>query len=325
MRRRGILALALGLGAGLVVVPVCAQDFPSRTITIVSNYPPAGGVDITGRIVAAELQKRLGRTVVVENRPGATGTIGAVMVAGAAPDGYTILVTANPAITVMPFVGKVNYDPLQDLVPIAKVAVAPTVIVVPADSPYKTFKDMVEAAKDPAQRISIGVPGVGSSPQIELELINKKTASRIQVVTYRGATFIVNDVLSNTLTAGSAAVPAMASLIWSGKARGVVVVSPRRSAIFPDLPTVQEALGFKLDGFPTWYGFFAPRGTPPDIIAKLESEMAAIMKDPAIVAKMTAIGNEVLFEGRESFMRENELEIATLKDAIKEANVSIPQ
>lgn len=323
MKKTVFVALSVALIASLA--PAQAQDYPKRNITIVSNYPPAGGVDITGRIVGAELQKRLGQTVVIENRPGATGTIGASMVAHSAPDGYTMLVTANPAITVMPFMTKVNYDPVKDLIPVAKVAIAPTIVVVRNESPFKTFKELVQAARDPAQKIMIGVPGVGSSAQIEFGLVNNKMKSNIESVPYRGAAFIVNDVLSGTIPAGSAAVPAMAAQIWGGKMRGLVVVSPRRSTIFPELPTVEEALGFKLDGFPTWYGFFVPANTPPAIVAMLEKSFLEIMNDPAVVDKMKNIGNEVLLTDAKTFAQENDAEIATLKKALKETNVSIPQ
>jgi tripartite-type tricarboxylate transporter receptor subunit TctC len=323
MYKTSLIALTMALIWSLA--PAQAQEYPKRNITIISNYPPAGGVDITGRIVGAELQKRLGQTVVVEDKPGATGTIGAAVVAHSAPDGYTILVTANPAITVMPFMTKVNYDPLKDLVPVAKVAIAPTIVVVRTESPYKTFKELVEAARDPAKKIMIGVPGVGSSAQIEFGLVNNEMKSSIESVPYRGATFIVNDVLSSSIPAGAAAVPAMAAQIWGGKMRGLVVVSPKRSAIFPELPTVEEALGFKLDGFPTWYGFFVPANTPPSVIATLESSFLAIMQDPAVVEKMKKLGNEVLMTDAKTFARENDAEIATLKRALKETNVSIPQ
>jgi len=322
MKNAILIALAVVLNASLAAQ---AQDYPNRNITIVSNYPPAGGVDITGRIVGAELQKRLGQAVVIENKPGATGTIGASVVAHAAPDGYTLLVTANPAITVMPFMTKVNYDPIKDLIPVAKVAIAPSIVVVRNESPYKTFKQLVEAARDPAQKIMIGVPGVGSSAQIEFGLVNNQVKSRIESVPYRGATFIVNDVLGGTLTAGSAAVPAMAAQIWAGKMRGLVVVSPKRSTIFPELPTVEEALGFKLDGFPTWYGFFVPGNTPPAIVALLEKSFIEIMKDPAVIDKMNKLGNEVLLTDAKTFAQENDIEIAKLKKALEETNVSIPQ
>lgn len=323
MRITTIIALSLSLLGG--IVDAQAQGYPTRNITIISNYPPAGGVDITGRIVAAELQKRFGQSVVVEDKPGATGTIGAGLVAHSTPDGYTILVTANPAITIVPFMTKVNYDPLKDLIPIAKVAIAPTILVVPADSPLQTLKDFVEAARQPDKKVLVGVPGVGSAGQIELALLNNMTKANIGTVPYRGATFIVTDVLGHQITAGAAAVPAMAAQIRSGKMRGLAVVASTRSSILPDVPTVQDALGLRLDGFPTWYGFFAPAGTPQPVIARLETEMLAIMKDPAVVEKMKKLGNDILLTGSKAFAAENETEIGLLKRALKETNVSIPK
>lgn len=317
------IAFALGLLAAAAAAQ--AQEYPSRTITILSNYPPAGGVDITARIVGAELQKRTGQTVVVEDKPGATGTIGAAYVAHSAADGYTILVTANPAITIMPFMTKVSYDPIKDLIPVAKVAIAPTILVVPADSPLKTLQDFVEAARDPAKKVLVGVPGVGSAGQIEFALLNHLKNTHIGTVPYRGATFIVNDVLGHQITAGAAAVPAMASQIKAGKMRALAVVAPTRSSILPDVPTVQEALGVKLDGFPTWYGFLLPGGTPRPVVDRLEKELLAIMKDPEVVKKMNTLGNDVLSVGSKQFAAENAVEIEDLKRALKETNVSIPR
>ena len=323
MRITTIIAFGLSLLGGIAAAQ--AQGFPTRTITILSNYPPAGGVDITGRIVAAELQKRSGQNVVVENKAGATGTIGANQVARSAPDGYTVLVTANPAITIVPFMTKVAYDPAKDLIPIAKVGLAPTILVVHPDSPYKTLKEFVEAARDPEKKIGVGVPGVGSSGQIEFALLNNLVKTNIGTVPYRGANFIVNDVLGNQIAGGSAAVPAMATQIRAGKMRALAIVSANRSSILPDVPTVQEALGVKLDGFPTWYGFFVPAGTPAPVVAWLEKEMLAIMKEPAVIEKMTALGNEVLLTGSKKFAAENEVEIEELKKALKETNITIPK
>jgi tripartite-type tricarboxylate transporter receptor subunit TctC len=312
----GICLLAAGM-------PATAQDYPNRAITIVSNYPPAGGVDIVGRIVAAELQKRLGQSVVVENKPGATGMIGAAAVARSAPDGYTLLVTANPPITLMPFFTKASYDPRKDLVPIAKVGIAPTILVVPADSPYKNLKEFIEAARGPNQKIVSGVPGVGSSGEIELNLINKAMKTNIGTIPYRGANFIATDVMGGQIPAGVAAVPAMAGQIRAGKLRPLAVVSLSRSPIFPDVPTVQEEIGQPIDVFPTWYGFLAPAGTPKEVVARLESEMLAIMKDPAVIEKMQGVGNEVLLTGAAAFAKENEVEIQTFGRAVRETNVVI--
>lgn len=318
-------SLALGICLLAASMPATAQDYPNRTITIVSNYPPAGGVDIVGRIVGAELQKRFNQSVVVENKPGATGMIGATSVARSTPDGYTLLVTANPPITLMPFFAKASYDPRKDLVPVAKVGIAPTILVVPANSPYKNLKEFVEAARNPDNKVVVGIPGIGSSGEIELNLINKMMKTNIGTIPYRGANFIATDVMGGQIPAGVAAVPAMAGQIRAGKLRALAVVSSHRSPIFPNVPTVQEELGKPLDGFPTWYGFFAPAGTPKEVIARLEAEMLAIMKDPAVVEKMEGVGNEILLTGSEAFAKENEVEIETLGRAVKETNVVIAQ
>ena len=195
--------------------------------------------------------------------------------------------------------------------------------MVPADSPYRTLKEFIDASKKPDSKINIGVTGLGSSPHIEFALINKMTDAKISIVPYRGATFIVNDVLGSQITAGSAAVPAMATQIWAGKMKPLAVVSKTRSSIFPDVPTVKETIGLNVDGFPTWYGFFVPAGTPKEIVKRLETEILAIMKDPAVVEKMKQIGTEVLLTGSETFAAENQVEIDALKRALKETNVSI--
>jgi tripartite-type tricarboxylate transporter receptor subunit TctC len=321
MRVGAIVVLGFWVLAG--ILPAAADSYPTRNITIISNYPPAGGVDITGRIVGAELQKRLGQSVIIENRPGATGMIGANSVARSDPDGYTLLVTANPPITLMPFIGHASYDPLTDLVPVAKVGIAPTILVVAAESPIKTFKDFLAAAGDPKQKVLVGVPGVGSSGEIEFSLVNNLERTNIGTVPYRGANFIVTDTLGQQITAGAAAIPAMAGQIRAGKLRALAVVSSHRSPIFPDVPTVQEVIGKPLEGFPTWYGFLAPKGTPKEVLTKLETEILAIMKDPAVVEKMRGLGNEVLLTGGEAFAKENNVEVEMLKRAIKETNVKV--
>ena len=320
MRLMAIIAIGFGLFSGAAA----AADYPTRTVTIVSNYPPAGGVDITARIVGAAIEKRMGQTIVVQNKAGATGAIGTSYVAHAAPDGYTILVTANPAITILPFMTTVSYDPVKDLTPVAKVALAPTVLVVPADSPYKTLEDFIAAARDPAKKILVGIPGVGSAQQVEFALLNSLKNTHIGIVPYRGAAAIANDVLGHQITAGAAAVPAMLALIRAGTLRALAVISPLRSSVLPDVPTVKDAVGVRLDGFPTWYGFFVPAGTPRPVIDRLEKEMLASMKEPAVIAKMNTLGNDVLVTGSKQFADENANEIIELNHALKETNVSIP-
>ena len=300
-----------------------AQSYPTRSVTIVTNVPPAGGVDIVARLVAAELSSRFGKPVIVDSKPGATGTIGTGFVARAPSDGHTILITAGPSITFIPFLSKVNYDPIKDLVPIAKVAFAPTVISVPAASPYRTLKDLIEAGRDPANKVLVGVPGVGSAPQIELAILNNLAGSNIATAPYRGATFILGDMLGEQIPAGAAAVPAFAAQILEGKVRGLAVVSPDRSSILREIPTVREVTGLDMDGFPTWYGFFAPAGTPSEIVARLEADIRSIMQEAPMVEKMRTLGNDVAFKGSKAFAEENVLEIAMFKRAIERGDITV--
>src|SRR5262245_38671812 len=311
------LSLSAALLLSCILALAQAQSYPTRNITIVTNVPPAGGVDITARLIAAGLSPRLGKPVIVDSKPGATGTIGTAFVARAPSDGHTILITAGPSITFIPLLSKVNYDPIRDLVPIAKVAVAPTIISVPTSSPYRTRSDLLEAGRDPANQVLVGVPGIGSAPQIELAILNSLASSKIGAAPYRGATFILGDLLGQQIPAGAAAVPAFAPQILEGKVRGLAVVSSVRSSILPDIPTVREATGLDLDGFPTWYGFFAPAGTPPEIVARLEADILSIMREAPILERMRTLGTDVIFKGSKAFAEENELEIAMFKHAIE--------
>jgi tripartite-type tricarboxylate transporter receptor subunit TctC len=302
---------------------VQAQQYPNRPVRIVSAYPPGGGVDVAGRIVGAELAKRLGQPVIIENKAGAAGTIGTAAVARSPADGYTILVTANPSITILPQFSKVGYDPLKHLIPIAKVAIAPTILAVNIDSPYRSLKEFVDAARQASSRITVGVPGSGSTPEIELALLSDLAKAQIQSIPYRGATFIVTDILGSQISAGAMALPAIVPQINGGKMRGLAVVSPTRSSILPDIPTVQEAVGIQLDGFPTWYGFFVPAGTPSQIVSRLETEILAIMKDPAVITKMRDVGTDTLQTGSAAFAKENEAETVTLKRAVEKTKISL--
>ncbi|AMN41132.1 Bug family tripartite tricarboxylate transporter substrate binding protein [Rhodoplanes sp. Z2-YC6860] len=323
MQTTRVLSLSIALMLGCFAGAARAQTYPLRTVTIVSNVPPAGGVDIVARLVAAELSSRWVKPVIVDSKPGATGTIGTAFVAHAPSDGHTILITAGPSITFIPFLSKVNYDPVRDLVPIAKVAVAPTVISVPAASPFRTLKDLVQAGRDPANKVLVGVPGIGSAPQVELAILNGLSGSNIATAPYRGATFILSDMLGNQIPAGAAAVPAFVTQIQEGKVRGLAVVSAERSSILRDIPTVREATGLDMDGFPTWYGFFAPAGTPPEIVARLETEILSIMREPPMVDKMHTLGNDMLFKGSKAFGEDNAIEIAMFKRAVEKGDIAL--
>lgn len=307
----------------LTGVAAHAQSFPDRPIRLISAYPPAGGVDITARIVGAELAKRLGQPVIIENRAGAAGTVGTAAVARAAPDGYTILITANPSITVLPQFSKLGYDPVKDLIPIAKVGVAPTILAVNSESPLRNLKDFLEAGRKKPSTLSVGVSGLGAIPQVELTLLGDATNSNITVVPYRGATFIVADILGKQLTGGAVALPAIVPQINGGKMRGLAVFSEKRSSVLPDVPTVREASGVNTHVFPTWYGFFAPAGTPSEAINRLERDIIAVMREPDVIAKLAASGADALVTGSVAFGRENAIEAEQVKAAVEKTKIQV--
>lgn len=319
MVRRNLLAAAVLLAAGAAQ----AQGFPNGPVKIVSAYPPAGGVDITARIIAPELSKRLGQTVIIENKAGAAGTLGTAIVARAKADGYTILITANPSITILPQFSNVGYDPRKDLVPLAKVGIAPSILAVNTESPLKNMKDFLELGRTKPSKVSVGVPGSGSTPEIELTLLGEIAKSEIAIIPYRGATFIVTDVLGSQITGGAMALPAIVPQINGGKMRGLAVFLPNRSPVLPDVPTISEATGVQLDVFPTWYGFFAPAGTPPEALARLERELLAVLRDPAVVARLKETGTEALVTGSAQFGRENDVESTALKRAVERTKIKM--
>lgn len=312
-----------GIALLLATAAAHAQKFPDRPIRIISAYPPAGGVDITARIVAVELTKRLGQPVIIENRAGAAGTIGTAAVARATADGYTILITANPSITILPQFSQLSYDPVKDLIPIAKVGVSPTILAVNTESPLRNMKDFLEDGRKTPSKVSVGVPGAGSTQQIELTLLGQVAKSQITIVPYRGATFIVSDVLGSQITAGAMALPAIVPQISGGKMRGLAVFSETRSSVLPDVPTIREASGVALDVFPSWYGFFAPAGTPPEAISRLEKDILAVMKEPGVIAKLRDAGTDALVTGSVAFGKENAIESAQLKAAVEKTNVKM--
>jgi tripartite-type tricarboxylate transporter receptor subunit TctC len=185
------------------------------------------------------------------------------------------------------------------------------------------MKDFLEAGRQKASKVSVGVPGSGSTPEIELTLLGEIAKSEIGIVPYRGATFIVTDILGSQVTGGAMALPAIVPQINGGKMRGLAVFSPNRSPVLPDVPTVAEATGVQLDVFPTWYGFFAPAGTPPEVIARLEQAILDVVKDPAVVARMKETGTEALVTGSAQFASENEREMALLKRAVERTKIKV--
>jgi tripartite-type tricarboxylate transporter receptor subunit TctC len=317
MKRTVLFALL-----AVLATPVSAQDYPSKPVRFIVNFPPGGGVDLIARVVANAVSPRIGQPVLVENRPGAGGAVGAGVVAKAAPDGYVVLVTSNAAITQIPHLTPQPYDPLKDLAPLVKGVNLPTSVLIAANSPHRTLKDVLEFARTNPGKVTWGTPGNGSSMHIELETLKEKLGLDITHVPYKGAAPIMADTMGGQVTIGGPGLPPTIGNIRGGKLRLLAVWSANRVGIFPEVPTVKEATGAaELEGFPTWYGFMLPAGVPKDAAAKLEAEILVAMRDPDVVKKMTDAGSEIVATPAAAFGDANRVESAAFAALFKKLNI----
>ena len=274
--------------------PASAQDYPSRPIRLVVPYPPGGGNDTLGRLVAQRLSTALGQQVFVENRAGAGGNLGTELVAHAKPDGYTLTLgfVANMAMT--PHLGKLNYDPVKDFAPISMVAQGYQILVVNPAFPAKTVPELVALAKAKPGTLNYASGGNGSPLHLVAELFKIAAGVDIQHIPYKGSTPAAAAVLAGDTQMVFGGVVSSLPFVKAGKLRALAVTSPKRIDAAPDVPTLVE-LGYAGVEASSWYGLFAPAGTPPAIIARLNREMVALGKNPEHRAQLDKQGQEAVY------------------------------
>jgi tripartite-type tricarboxylate transporter receptor subunit TctC len=278
----------------LLAGPAFAQDFPTRTITLVNPYAAGGPADLLARTVAQSMSDALGQTVIVDNKPGAGTAIGARLVAKAAPDGYTLFIGGSPSHVIAPALVKdAGFDGIKDFAPVAMVASFPNVLVVPADRPWKSLKEMVEAAKAADGKMTFGSVGVGSLPQFLGLLLQQRTGVKLTHVPYGGAAPAVVDLLAGNIDMAFLNLGPVLAHVKSGKLRAFAVADDKRAAQLPDLPTTGE-VGFKGIEMSTWYGISAPVGTPRPVVEKLSKAINDALNTPAVKEKLTTQGANVL-------------------------------
>jgi tripartite-type tricarboxylate transporter receptor subunit TctC len=286
MRRLAVLCALVAAAAA-----AHAQQWPSKAIRVVVNFPPGGAADQIARGVAPPLGEALGQPVVVENRPGANGNIGAEAVAKSAPDGYTLLMSSGGAFSVNPHLyTRLPFDPLKDLVPVAAAARILVFLVVKPDLPVKSVEEFVALARANPGRLSYGSPGSGSSPHIAGEMFKRAAKVDVVHVPYKGAAPALTDLLGGQLDFMFDPGIGLGH-VRAGKLRLLAVGSPKRSPLFPDAPTVAEAgmAGFDAD---SWFGFYAPAGVPADILGRLNRELNRALQTPPVRDRILAIGGE---------------------------------
>ncbi|MEI2415096.1 tripartite tricarboxylate transporter substrate binding protein [Orrella sp. JC864] len=290
------LGLLRGLAAAATIActlaaPAAAQSWPERPITLVAPFTPGGTTDIVARAVALQLQKQLGQTVVVENKPGAGGTLGAGIVARAKPDGYTLLL-ANVGHTAAAVLYKnLPYDFVRDMTQITTVANVPNVLVVPKTLPVDDVKGLLEYAKANPGRIDYGSAGIGTTQHLSAELLKKETGLQAVHVPFKGAAPMMTDLIAGRLTFAVDSAASAATQIAGGGVKPLAVTGLERTKFLPDVPTLDESgvPGYQMT---TWYSLAAPKGLPEDIVARIRQAVVDGLQDPAMQRALEGMAAE---------------------------------
>jgi tripartite-type tricarboxylate transporter receptor subunit TctC len=321
----GLAKFAAALALLVTAAPASqAQDFPSRPIRMVIAFPAGGPTDFVGRLIADKLKDLLPQPVLIENKPGANGAIGADSVAKAAPDGHTLFLSTVGAIAILPNMRTdMPYDVLRDFAPITLVVRNTTTLVVRSDSPINTVKDFVAMAKAKNGDLPFASTGVGSTTHLANEMFATAAGFKYIHVPYRGAAPALTDLLGGQVQALFADVPVLMPQIKGGKIKPLGVASARRNPMLPDVPTLAE-IGYPDTASDNWYGLLAPAKTPPAIIAKLHAAFTAAINDPVVKQKLIESGAIPVANTSAQFGDVLKDEIARLGRVVREKGIKEP-
>ena len=324
-RRRQLLAYATTLATAWAAPTLARAQaaYPSRPIRMVVPFTPGGSTDILGRAIGLKLTEAWGQPVVVENVPGAGGSIGADRVAKAAPDGYTLLMGHIGTLAVTPSLyPRLPYDPLKGFTAIAWVARVPNVLVVHPSVPARTVGELVAYARKNPGAVNYGSGGNGSAAHIATEYLKLQTGTQLQHVPYKGTAPAVTDLLAGQIQLMFTGVPAVIAQIRSGQLRALAVSSPQRIKILPEVPTVAESgyPGFEAD---QWYGIVGPAGMPGELVRKLNVQINQILQSPAIAEQLSHEGAQPTPNPPEVFQKLIATEIARWREVIQKGKVSV--
>ena len=322
--RPAYLTPALAIGLALFATFSQAQSYPNKSIRMIVGFPPGGTTDVIGRLVAAKLSERLGQPVVVENRPGASGMIGADAVAKASPDGYTLLMSSSTHATYTSLYNKVPFDPVKDFEPVSFIGTTPYVMVVHPSLPVKSVADLLGYAKARPGQLNYAASTPGTAQHLAWELFKRSTGTDLTYIAYKGTGALMPDLLSGRLQAAIDNVAVMTQHVKNGTLRGIAVTSPKRSPLLPELPTVAESgvKGFQAIG---WFGVFAPAGTPEPVIKSLSEKIAGVLKQPDVLERMAELGAEAASGGQDDLRKLLASEMLIWGKVIRDAGVKIDQ
>jgi tripartite-type tricarboxylate transporter receptor subunit TctC len=321
MKRVSLIAtFAVALAAPLLAP---AQGYPTKPVTIVVPFPAGGSSDMVGRALAQKMGESLGQTVIVDNKPGATGAIGATAVKNAAPDGYTLLVSSLAVFVVNPHLQKtLQYDPLKDFDLITVAVQAPNVLVCNPSFEAKTVQDVISYEKKNPGKLTFASSGAGSSDHLTAELFWQQTGTTGLHVPYKGGAPAISDLIAGHVQCSFQNINAVISQIQAGKLRALAITSAKRSPLLPNVPTLAEAGVNGVDVY-SWQAMAAPKGLPADVRGKIHAAAVAALRDPATAKRMTEIGFEIVADTPEEFAKFQAAEYARWKKVIETGKITL--
>ncbi len=314
---RAICAAALATAS----LPALAQgNYPAKPLRIIVPFPPGGGVDLLARSVGVKLTEAWGQAVIVEHRPGASATLGPDIVAKSPPDGYT-LVLVTTSFTMTPGLQKVPYDPLRDFTPLTLIAVVPNILMVHPSLPVRSLKDLVALDRARPGQLTYGSSGYGSVPHLAMEMLRMSVPPYAPVhVPYKGNSQALTALLSGEISMAGTALPSAMPYIPTGRLRPIAVTSAKRSAAVPQVPTLAESGATGYD-YASDFGLLLPARVPPDILGKLQNEIARILKMSDVVERLSSQGYEVSGLGPEEYGAALRASLAKWSKVIRAANI----
>lgn len=318
------MAAISALSFGGFTAAAQAQDgFPNKPIRLVVPFTPGGVTDTSARVIAEYLGQRLGQNVIVDNKPGASGNIGTALVKSAAPDGYTLVLGFDGTMVINPHVfPRLPFDTLKDFTPIGKIGDATLILVAHPDTPVKNLADVIALSKSTPGGLSFGTSGTGGTPHIAGELLKMQTGAKLVHVPYKGGGQAMTDVVGGTIPLVYTAVAGAHGFVKSGKLRAVAVSSAKRSSALPDVPTFIES------GVPdfvvnSWVGLLAPLNLPPVIASRLNTDLNAVLNDPAVRERLRVLGIDATPGSAEQFREEMRRDLARYSAVVKAAGISV--
>jgi len=321
-RRHLIASLLFTLAMGKTVLAQTELEYPNRPIRLIIPYTPGGSIDNTGRLVADQLQRQIGKPIVVENLPGASGLVGTLAAMKAKPDGYTLIFNASSQVYLPLVVAKKTYDAVKDFTPVGQIGYVPLLVVVNNSVPAKNLMELAQLAKANPGKYAWATSGLGTTSHLSEELFNRTLATGMDIVTYKGAVPQLTDVIGGHVAAAVSPMPGVFPFVKAGRLKVIGVTSKTRLSNLPDVPTVSESAipGYELL---SWYGIWTPANTPMPIVNRLNAEIGKVVDSPNMRAKfqeLSFIPNHSSQEQFKSFIQED---LAKIGKIIQDANIKI--